>query len=113
MITQAILRLRPGASFSVNGEVYSGIIWHDENQTQPTEQEILSAIEEIKSEWKATEYVRQRREAYPLIGDQLDALWKIINQLRLEGTNLPQEGDDLLNQILAVKKTYKKPEAGE
>lgn len=62
------------------------------------------------SEWEATaEYVdqtarRARRRAYPPIGDQLDAIWKALNQQRLDGVNLPQEADDMLGRILAVKR---------
>lgn len=54
-----------------------------------------------------------RRSDYPTIGDQLDALWKVINQMRLDGLNIPQDADDLLGQILAVKKKYPKPESVE
>jgi len=53
----------------------------------------------------------RRREAYnkeASVGDQLDAIWKFINQQRLIGVDLPQETDDMLNKILAVKKKIKK-----
>ena len=55
-------------------------------------------------------YDEARRAAYPPLGDQLDAMWKIVNQLRLGGENLPQPGDDMLNAILAVKAANPKPE---
>ena len=55
-----------------------------------------------------TPYEEARRIEYPNMGDQLDAIWKQINQDRLNGKNLIQEADDLLNEILAVKAKYPK-----
>ncbi|WP_417625373.1 hypothetical protein [Paremcibacter congregatus] len=52
---------------------------------------------------------RQRREAYPDMGEQLDAMWKGFNQLRLDGVNLPADTDRVLNKVLAVKRDHPKP----
>lgn len=46
----------------------------------------------------------RRAQAYPPIGDQLDALWKTINQMRLNKVDLPEDCDRMLNRILAVKR---------
>jgi uncharacterized protein YciI len=54
-------------------------------------------------------YKDDRKEAYAPIGDQLDALWKQLNQDRLGGKNLIQEADDQLNAVLAVKAAHPKP----
>ena len=54
-------------------------------------------------------YEDQRRAEYPPLGDQLDAIWKQLNQNRLSGKALIQEADDLLNAVLAVKAKYPKP----
>lgn len=59
------------------------------------------------------DYRELRRAEYPEIGEQLDALWKLANSLRFAGQDLPQDADDMLGQVLAVKKKYPKPEAGE
>lgn len=56
-----------------------------------------------------TDYREERASAYPPIGDQLDALWKQLNQDRLGGKSLIQEVDTTLNTILAVKAQYPKP----
>lgn len=66
----------------------------------------------IDGKWqnKNDSYVDLRADEYPFIGDQLDAIWKILNQWRLEGKELPQDGDNMLNAILAVKKKHPKPE---
>jgi len=48
-ITQALLTLRPGASWSLNGETYEGLEWLDENQTKPTEEEITQELENLRA----------------------------------------------------------------
>lgn len=48
-VTAALLLLRPGASWCVNGEIYEGIIWLDETQTKPTRDEVETKIEELKA----------------------------------------------------------------
>lgn len=58
----------------------------------------------------AVKYKSDRFNEYPEIGDQLDAIWKQFNQYRLSGDPLISEADDLLNQILAVKNKFPKPE---
>ena len=54
-------------------------------------------------------YAEKRAEAYPEITDQLDALWKVVNQMRLDNLNIPQDSDDMLGKILAVKKKFRPP----
>ena len=50
----------------------------------------------------------KRREEYPDIGDQLDAIWKELNNLRMNGENLVSDADSMLGKILAVKKNHPK-----
>ena len=68
----AIQSLRPNAEFSIKGNT---IIWHDTNQTQPTDAEIETEITRLKTEYNNALYARNRKEEYPDIGDQLDALF--------------------------------------
>ena len=42
--SDAILILKPGASYIVRGEVYSDLEWLDSGQTKPTETEITNKI---------------------------------------------------------------------
>lgn len=70
---QAIQSLRPNAEFSMKGNT---IIWHDTNQTQPTDTEIETEITRLKTEYNNALYARNRKEEYPDIGDQLDDLFK-------------------------------------
>ena len=43
----ALLSLRPGAEWVLEGEDYSGLEWLDSKQTQPTETEVNSKISEL------------------------------------------------------------------
>lgn len=75
--------------------------WTDDNPTETVD------VDPIK---KAGLYRALREKEYPLIGDQLDAIWKELNYRRLNGEALIQEADDILNRVLAVKNKYQKPE---
>ncbi len=44
------------------------------------------------------------------VGDQLDAILKALNQLRLAGTGLPKDMDALIGTWLAVKRACPKPD---
>ena len=46
-ISDAIIELKPGASYIVRGEVYSDLEWLDSGQTKPTETEINNKISEL------------------------------------------------------------------
>lgn len=54
--------------------------------------------------------LQARRDTYPPIGDQLDAIMKQMNQDRLGGKELIQQADDWVNDCLAVKAAHPKPE---
>lgn len=58
-------------------------------------------IDQIAADIAATQYQHDRRQLYPSIGDQLDALWK--------GGEAAQ---DMLARIQAVKQQYPKPTGG-
>ncbi len=61
------------------------------------------------AEEKATGYIRKRQAEYPAVGDQLDAILKQLNSMRLGGTPMIQEMDDLLGEVLSIKAKHKKP----
>tara|TARA_R110000803_G_scaffold42787_1_gene91552 strand:+ start:415 stop:720 length:306 start_codon:yes stop_codon:yes gene_type:complete len=64
-----ILSLRPNADFSMNLD-YESLIWLDEVQVKPTEQEYNDAVTAWNTEYESQEYARNRQ--YPSIGDQMD-----------------------------------------
>ena len=46
-ITHALIALKPGAQWTLNGVDYSGLEWLDSSQTKPTETEVNSKISEL------------------------------------------------------------------
>jgi hypothetical protein len=100
-ITQAILSLRPGASWSISGDNYESLWWSDENDLPPpTEEEVQAEIERLKAEYEYNQYQRDRASAYPSIKEQLDVLyhqgydgWKAsIDEVK---NKYPKPGEDL------------------
>ena len=71
----ALSKLKPNAEWVWRGDVYDGLEWLDENQTKPTEQEILDKQSELQADYDAKEYQRKRAAEYPSIGDQLDYIY--------------------------------------
>lgn len=54
------------------------------------------------------DYRKLRAKAYPSLGEQFDAVYKMAVALRDHGVSLPQETLDWLEAVEQVKKTYKK-----
>lgn len=98
MIDKALLSLRPNSSWDLNGDDYSGIVWKDETQTQPTLEEINAEITRLESEYTATQYKRDRAKEYPPITDYLDGIVK--------GDNAQVQA--YIDACLAVKAKYPK-----
>lgn len=55
------------------------------------------------------DYRRLRRQAYPDIGDQLDAVRALADSLRKQGIALPAETLAWLDDLDHIKARYKKP----
>lgn len=53
-------------------------------------------------------YKDKRRDAYPPIGDQLDAILKGFESLKAGGETLPAELDSIISDWNAVKTSYPK-----
>ena len=106
MITKidALLKLKPNAEWTWTGDSYGGLNWLDQNQTKPTEQEILDKQVELQTEYDNNQYQRDRASKYPAIGDQLDKLWHSIDA----DDTLKTQFADFYNTIKAVKDEYPK-----
>lgn len=79
-ISKALLALRPGAVWTLDGNVYEGITWLDTEQTIPTKEEVESWI-------NPNTYKYQRALEYPSFADQFDLIyhdgidaWKAVIQ---------------------------------
>ena len=77
MITKidALLKLKPNAEWAWSGDDYDGLEWLDQNQTKPTEQEILDKQAELQADYDSKEYQRKRAAEYPSYGDQMDYIY--------------------------------------
>jgi len=75
MITRAILKIKSDAKVSVTGTDIdtADIVWHDNNPTNITKEQIKSKIQEMQ-------YWYDRKSEYPSIIEQLDMqYWDNVN----------------------------------
>ena len=97
-ITEAILAIKSDAQVSVNSDDINSIIWHDDNPTSITNDQIIAKKAELQTAYDAKEYQRDRKSEYPNHEDCIHAL--------LDG------GDtltDLQSKRTVVKDKYPKP----
>jgi hypothetical protein len=100
-ISEALISLAPGASWTADGElVYENIQWLDSSYPMPSKFEVLNETERLQAEWDSTEYQRLRVKEYPPVTDYLDAVVK--------GDLAQQQA--YIDACLAVKAKYPKPE---
>ena len=74
-IQESLESLRPHANWCMSGNDYSGLIWQDESQTKPTEEEVVRKVAELKYMDEINQYERDREVAYPSAGDQFDRIF--------------------------------------
>jgi predicted P-loop ATPase len=98
--TQAIMSLRPGAQWSLDGDDYSGLDWRDEIQSKPTEQELVAETAVQDELLLKSIYKRRRREKYPPIQDYIDGVVK-GDQEQIQA---------YIDACLAVKAQFPKPD---
>ena len=102
-IVEALHNLKPEATWSLNGDAYSGLIWHDETQSKPTEEEVTQEVARLQAEYNTTEYQRQRAPEYPDLKEFADAYYWAQN-----GDNTRM--DAYMVKCSTVKNKYPKPE---
>ena len=105
MILEAILKINSNAKAVVRGDDINTceIEWH--NGTTPIPKaDIEAKMNEMANEPEQSNYVQQRKNAYPAIGDQLDMLWHSIDQ----DAELKQKYFDFYQAIKSVKVKYPK-----
>ena len=76
----AIKAIKADAWVTVNNDSVDGIIWHDNNPTNITNEAILAKQTELQAEHDTKQYQRDRTQrpqdgGYPEIGDQLDDIY--------------------------------------
>ncbi len=98
-IWDAICTLCPGATWHFKGDTYEDLVWTDTEIPKPSKEAVLQELQRLKDEYAKNEYIVSRKQEYPSIGDQLDALFK--------AGVFPEE---MAAQIQAVKDKYPKQE---
>lgn len=87
-IISAILALDPNAEVSVSGESLDGIIWHDGNPNNITNDQITAKQAELKTAYDNNKYQRDRQVAYLKdVGsweEQLDMIYHDIDNWKAE-----------------------------
>ena len=89
---------------TVDEDYVTKITWHDDNPTSITNQQILDKQVELRAEYAAKQYQRDRTKkpeagGYPSIGDQLD----MIYHDQVDGTTTFKAA------IKAIKDAHSKP----
>ena len=107
-ITKALVSLRPGAQWSLDGEDYDGLQWLEKpvwegGQKKPTQAEVEAEVARLQKEWENTEYQRLRAKEYPDVKEYLDGLVK----------GDTEQMQAYIDACLAVKAKYPKPEGVE
>ena len=98
-IANAILAIKSDAQVSVNSDDINSIIWHDDNPSNITNQQILDKQTELQAVYDAEVWKRNRQTEYPSWQDQMDLqYWDKINN-----TSTWQDA------VQAVKDKYPKP----
>ena len=86
-LADALVLMCPNAPFEsaenpVTGEYdYEHVKWQTkEGWTPPTKEQVMYYLEKIQHEWEEkVQYKLTRKELYPSVGDQLDALWHAMD----------------------------------
>lgn len=99
MRTEAIHALAPDANFRTHGDE---IFWDSPDIKQPSESEITAKEAELKADYDAKKYQRDRQPEYPNVGDQLDMLYHAIDAGKVDKTS------DFYKALKAVKDKHPK-----
>ena len=75
-ILDALVSLRPGSIWDLEGNDYNGLKWRDPTQAKPTLAEISTELSRLQAEYAAKEYQRLRAAAYPDFREYLDGIVK-------------------------------------
>ena len=92
----AIISLRPGARWHMNDDV---LVWEDDEQVEPTEEELNTEIARLQSEYDSQDYARKRKAEYNALNQ-----FELISDDAINGTTTHRDA------ILAIKSKYPKPE---
>lgn len=70
VLTDALKAIRPKGTYVFDDSAEYGIVWTDLSVPAPSKEEMVAAINDAQNIYK-----QLRKEEYPSIADQLDAIW--------------------------------------
>lgn len=98
-VVLALQSLAPGAQWTLRGDSWKGLDWHDQDQSKPTKKAIDAEIVRLIERKAALKYRSDRSKVYKTVQEQLDQLyWDSMN-----GTSVWKD------DITAVKAQFPKP----
>jgi hypothetical protein len=97
-IPDALRSLQPHAVWHSPDGTWESLVWESPDIQKPTLKEVQNEVKRLQKEWDKTEYRRWRAVSYPLLEEQLDALYHA-------GVFPPE----MAAKIAAVKAKYPKP----
>ena len=98
-IGDALSSLCPGVEWSIYGNDYNTLIFHNGEQ-KPTLEQLQSEVQRLQQDYDSKLYQRQRQPEYPPITDYLDGVVK----------GDKDQIDAYIAACQAVKAKYPKPE---
>ena len=106
-IEDVLVGLHTGQWFGwsdASNKVYANLVIHSADD-KPTESALTTELAAQQTAFDNEEYSRNRKAAYPQIGDQLDMLWHAID----DNATLKTRYADFHTAIKAVKDANPKP----
>ena len=106
-IEDVLVGLHTGQWFGwsdASNKVYANLVIHSADD-KPTESALTTELAAQQTAFDNAEYSRNRKAAYPSIGDQLDMLWHAID----DNSTLKTRYADFHTAIKAVKDANPKP----
>lgn len=87
---------------------YDGLKWENTEIPKPTKEELALWEKEVSPIKYTIDQRQKRREEYPAIGDQLDAMLKYLERKRADGEDLVPDPDldVIIDEWRAVKAKY-------
>jgi hypothetical protein len=102
LIAQSVNDLRPGCSWELPQPDYLTIVWKSPEVEPPTFEEVMAQVDINQKKYEDTQWLRDREQNYPSIGDQLDMMY--------HAGMMPEE---LSSVIASIKARYPKTGGGD
>ena len=98
--SDALLSLCPGIEWTIYGNNYDTLVFHNTDKTKPSLSELTAEVQRLQEEYDNNLYQRLRQPEYPPITDYLDGIVK----------GDQQQIAAYIAACQAVKAKYPKPE---